>query len=261
MQKVQIKVKGMSCAACAARIEKGLNRVPGVGQAQVNLAMEQASVDYDPEKVKVTDLVEQIEKLGYSVDAEKVELKIGGMTCAACAARVEKGLSKLPGVESASVNLATETATVEYLAWLGGRVAGRYEGRFTQYEGRRRLLKMGLDAIDTYEKELSLAVMTGVDGVPGLLEIPNVRRYGLYDPERVEERDPTFAFSMDNQEGKAAERILTEEHNIAMRSMLYWSMAEDFFNLHLPLRASLVHYNTVEDVALFLKAVRDLGGR
>ncbi|NPV93226.1 MAG: copper-translocating P-type ATPase [Firmicutes bacterium] len=115
MQNVQIKVKGMSCAACAARIEKGLNRLPGVEQARVNLAMEQASVDYDPEAVKVNDLVEQIEKLGYSVDAEKVELKIGGMTCAACAARVEKGLSKLPGVERASVNLATETATVEYL--------------------------------------------------------------------------------------------------------------------------------------------------
>ncbi|NPV92812.1 MAG: copper-translocating P-type ATPase [Firmicutes bacterium] len=115
MQKVQIKVKGMSCAACAARIEKGLSRVPGVDKAQVNFAMEQAAVEYNPEAVAVSDLVEQIEKLGYSVDAQKVELKIGGMTCAACAARVEKGLNKLPGVEKASVNLATETATVEYL--------------------------------------------------------------------------------------------------------------------------------------------------
>jgi Cu+-exporting ATPase len=115
MQKVQMKVKGMSCAACAARIEKGLGNLPGVERASVNLAMEQASIEYDPEAVKVTDLVERIEKLGYSVDAEKVELKIGGMSCAACAARVEKGLSKLPGVERASVNLATETATVLYL--------------------------------------------------------------------------------------------------------------------------------------------------
>ncbi len=156
---------------------------------------------------------------------------------------------------------AAVTATVEYLAGLGERVAGRYEGRFTQYEGRKRLLKIGMDAIDQYEKDLSRAMMTGVDGLPGLLELPNVRRYGLYDPERVEERDPTFAFSMDNLSGKEAERILVDEHNIAMRSMLYWSMAEEFFDLRMPLRASLVHYNTIDDVALFLKAVRDMSVR
>lgn len=156
---------------------------------------------------------------------------------------------------------AAVTATIEYLAWLGERVSDRYTGQFTRYEGRKRLLKIGLDAIDQYEKELSFAMMTGADGLPGLLELPNVRRYGLYDPKRLEERDPTFAFSMDNLTGKEAERILVEDHNIAMRSMLYWSMAEDFFNLDKPLRASLVHYNTIEDVALFLKAVRDLGGR
>jgi Cu+-exporting ATPase len=115
MEKIQIKVQGMNCAACAARIEKGLNRVPGVNQAQVNLATEQASVEYDPALVDSSGLIEQIHKLGYAVPTEKVELKIEGMTCAACAARVEKGLHKLVGVEQANVNLATETATVEYL--------------------------------------------------------------------------------------------------------------------------------------------------
>lgn len=114
MQRVTMKVKGMSCAACAARIEKVLSRVPGVSQAQVNLALEQASVDFNPGEVQVSDLVERIERLGYSVPSEKAELKIEGMSCAACAARVEKGLSKLPGVEKVNVNLATEIATVEY---------------------------------------------------------------------------------------------------------------------------------------------------
>ena len=114
MERISIKVKGMSCAACAARIEKGLNRLPGVNQTHVNLVLEQAAVDYDPAAVSLDDMVEKIEKLGYAVPAEAVQLQIQGMSCAACAARVEKGLARLPGVERASVNLATEIATVEY---------------------------------------------------------------------------------------------------------------------------------------------------
>jgi selenocysteine lyase/cysteine desulfurase len=156
---------------------------------------------------------------------------------------------------------AAAAATVEYLARLGERVADRYTGKLTQYQGRVRSLKIALDAIERYEKELSLAVMNGIDGVPGLRELPNVKRWGLYDPDRLDERDPTFAFEMTNLPGKEAERILVEEHNIAMRSMLYWSMAEDFFGISYPLRASLVHYNTPEDVTLFLKAVREMAKR
>ncbi|HBG23258.1 MAG: heavy metal translocating P-type ATPase [Syntrophaceticus sp.] len=114
MERFSIKVEGMSCAACAARIEKGLNKMPGVSQAQVNLALEQATIEYDPDAVKAANLVEKVEMLGYSVAPERVELKIQGMSCAACVARVEKGLQKLEGVEKASVNLATETASIEY---------------------------------------------------------------------------------------------------------------------------------------------------
>lgn len=84
MQRVSLKVKGMSCAACSARIEKGLSRLPGVNHAQVNLALEQASVEYDPEVLAVSGLVEQIERLGFTVPTEKIELKIKGMACAAC---------------------------------------------------------------------------------------------------------------------------------------------------------------------------------
>ncbi len=114
MERFSMKVKGMSCAACAARIEKGLNNMSGVSKAQVNLALEQATIEYDPETVSVPDFVEQVEQLGYSVAPERVEIKIQGMACAACVARVEKGLQKLAGVERASVNLATETALIEY---------------------------------------------------------------------------------------------------------------------------------------------------
>ncbi len=151
---------------------------------------------------------------------------------------------------------AAFAATVDYLIWLGERVADRYAKKLTRYEGRRRLLKIAMDAIEQYEKELSLTVMNGIDGIPGLRELPNVKLWGLYDPDRLDERDPTFAFEMTNLSSKDAERILVDEHNIAMRSMLYWSMAEDFFGIRYPLRASLVHYNTPEDVKLFLEAVK-----
>ena len=115
MERISINIKGMSCAACSARIEKVLSKMPGVRHAQVNLALEQAVIEYDPQAVKAVDFVEKIERLGYSVVPERVEIKIQGMNCAACVSRVEKKLQKINGVQEAVVNLATEKAVVKYL--------------------------------------------------------------------------------------------------------------------------------------------------
>lgn len=104
----------MTCAACAIRIEKGLNKLEGVTEANVNFAMEKASITYDPAKVDIRRLEEGIEKLGYGTVKEVVDFQLEGMTCAACANRIEKGLNKLPGVTNATVNFAMETARVEY---------------------------------------------------------------------------------------------------------------------------------------------------
>ncbi|WP_281281444.1 heavy metal translocating P-type ATPase [Paenibacillus dokdonensis] len=109
-----LQITGMTCAACANRIEKGLNKMEGVYSANVNFALERASVSYDSDKVKAGDLEATIKKLGYDTTKEVTHFKLEGMTCAACANRIEKGLSKLPGVSNASVNFAMETATVEY---------------------------------------------------------------------------------------------------------------------------------------------------
>lgn len=109
-----LQITGMTCAACANRIEKGLNRLEGVSSANVNFALEKASVTYDPGKVGVDKLEETIKKLGYDTAKEVVDFNLEGMTCAACANRIEKGLSKLPGVTNASINFAMETARVEY---------------------------------------------------------------------------------------------------------------------------------------------------
>lgn len=113
-QEVSLQIEGMTCAACAVRIEKGLRKVPGVVEANVNFALEKSNVIFNPAATNVEELQKKVEALGYHVRAEKAELDITGMTCAACATRIEKGLNKLPGVIKATVNLALETAAVEY---------------------------------------------------------------------------------------------------------------------------------------------------
>ncbi len=107
---IDLPVEGMTCAACAVRIEKVLNRLPGV-QAAVNFAAERAHVEFDPSATAPDALVRSIERAGYSVPPQAVELKVNGMTCAACAARIEKVLNRIDGVE-ASVNFAAERARV-----------------------------------------------------------------------------------------------------------------------------------------------------
>ncbi|MED1646121.1 heavy metal translocating P-type ATPase [Brevibacillus agri] len=109
-----LQITGMTCAACANRIEKGLNKLEGVTSANVNFALEKASVSYDPSKVGLDQLEQTIQKLGYGTAKEVAEFQLEGMTCAACANRIEKGLNKLPGVTNATVNFALETARVEY---------------------------------------------------------------------------------------------------------------------------------------------------
>jgi P-type Cu+ transporter len=108
------QVTGMTCAACANRIEKGLNKMEGVQEANVNLALEKATVKFDASAVSSTDIGQKVRNLGYDVVTEKKELVLTGMTCAACATRIEKGLNKMDGVMNATVNLALEKATVEY---------------------------------------------------------------------------------------------------------------------------------------------------
>ncbi|MFY3791290.1 heavy metal translocating P-type ATPase [Ureibacillus sp. MALMAid1270] len=114
IKETSLQITGMTCAACANRIEKGLNKLEGVAEANVNLALEKSVIKYDPNKVSEQEFEKKIVDLGYGVVKEKKEFTITGMTCAACATRIEKGLNKLEGVSMASVNLALENAVVEF---------------------------------------------------------------------------------------------------------------------------------------------------
>ncbi|HEX2914100.1 MAG TPA: heavy metal translocating P-type ATPase [Chloroflexia bacterium] len=138
---VTMELEGMTCASCVNRIERKLKKVPGVQEANVNLATEKGTVSYDPGQVAVKDLVKAVEAAGYKafpIIEEKplpapvvpasqpaqvsqpepgpatTELEIEGMTCASCVNRIERKLKKLDGIESANVNLATERGTVKY---------------------------------------------------------------------------------------------------------------------------------------------------
>ncbi|WP_017729436.1 heavy metal translocating P-type ATPase [Halalkalibacterium ligniniphilum] len=113
-KEVTLQIKGMTCAACATRIEKGLQRLEGVEEANVNLALERSTVKYNPGETNTRAMVDKVQQLGYDVALEKAEFDVIGMTCAACSTRVEKKLNQLDGVKKATVNLALETATVEY---------------------------------------------------------------------------------------------------------------------------------------------------
>ncbi|MDT3700808.1 MAG: heavy metal translocating P-type ATPase [Thermincola sp.] len=114
-QALSFKVGGMTCAACSARVEKGLRKLDGVINANVNLLAEKASLEIDPAVIQFPEIKAKVEDLGYQVfGGSKAELKVVGMTCAACSARVEKKLNSLAGVYGAGVNLATERATFEF---------------------------------------------------------------------------------------------------------------------------------------------------
>ena len=120
LEKVELPVVGMSCARCAANVERTLSqKVEGVKQATVNFATETASVEYDPQKTDLASLAREVEKAGFTLvlpqKERHVELPVVGMTCTRCSANVERTLNqKVEGVTKATVNFATETASVDY---------------------------------------------------------------------------------------------------------------------------------------------------
>src|SRR6266511_482396 len=119
-QQIQLPVTGMTCASCSTRVEKALKKVPGVSQASVNLSSEQAAVSFDPAQVAPAQLLDAVERAGYGVITDQIDVPITGMTCASCVGRVEKALKKVPGVLDAQVNLASEQASVIYVPVTAG---------------------------------------------------------------------------------------------------------------------------------------------
>ncbi len=168
---LSLPVEGMTCATCAVRIEKVLSRLGGVHDATVNLAAEQAQVRFDADQVTAARIADAIERAGFTVPPVTREIQIEGMTCASCAARIEKVLGKLPSVHTASVNFASESARVELVAGApvsdvlvaidkaGFRGSVRAEGTHQDEEEERRVLARS-------RRELSMLAFSAALTIP-----------------------------------------------------------------------------------------------
>ncbi|MCF8049819.1 MAG: cadmium-translocating P-type ATPase [Desulfobacterales bacterium] len=120
-RRIELPVTGMTCANCAANIERGLKKLDGVANVSVNFGSERARVDLDEGKTGISEVVDRIQRSGYGVATQRIELPITGMTCANCSANVERALKKkVPGVTDASVNFASERATVDFIPSVSG---------------------------------------------------------------------------------------------------------------------------------------------
>lgn len=113
-RKTTLKISGMTCVMCSTAVEKALLRLEGVAKAQVNLSQETAVVEYDPDRVRLSDFEQAVTESGYGIVPDRAVIKVGGMTCVMCVGALEKALQELSGVSAVHVNLAAEKAYVTY---------------------------------------------------------------------------------------------------------------------------------------------------
>ncbi|WP_410509182.1 heavy metal translocating P-type ATPase [Methanosarcina hadiensis] len=188
LKEITLGVSGMTCSACALNIEKVLKKKKGVDSANVNLELGRAKVSFDPSLVSPLEIEEAIESIGYKVEKDKVTLNIQGMSCASCAANIEKILNKTEGVISASVNLPLEKAVVEFnsaLISVRGIIAAiqgigygaSVQAETVEYEDRERISR---DAeIRRQRNNLIIAFLLGIPVAVGNMSMmfPSLMMY------------------------------------------------------------------------------------
>ena len=120
-KQITLPVTGMTCAMCVKNVERSLKRADGVADVSVNLATEKATIAYDAARLNTKDLIERLDGAGYGVASASLDLPVTGMTCAMCQKNVERALNKADGVINATVNLASEKASIAYLPGVARR--------------------------------------------------------------------------------------------------------------------------------------------
>ncbi len=141
-KRLELPITGITCAGCAARIERGIGRLQGIEQANVNAATATLSVIYDPGTVSEKDLVNAVRDLGYDAGFEVVSFRVLGMHCASCVARIERSIAAVDGVILANINLATEEASVEFV-----------QGQISPEEIREKVRDLGYDVPEETAQE------------------------------------------------------------------------------------------------------------
>lgn len=118
IKKEALSITGMTCASCANAVERSVQKIDGVSNANVNFATEKLTVEFDFQVVSIEEIKASVREAGYDVAEEvtrnKVTIPVSGMTCASCVANVDKSIRKLDGIENTNVNITTEKATVIY---------------------------------------------------------------------------------------------------------------------------------------------------
>lgn len=143
---------------------------------------------------------------------------------------------------------------IDHFEWLAEKVEEDLN-ELERYSGRRRALKVAMTAIEEYEKDLSRVMLAGSDEVLGLNQMSHLKLFGLTDPERLDERDPTFSFKVEGMSENEVVRRLWHKHGIALRTEDFYSRVHEVYDSPTMIRASFVHYNTVDEALSLLKAL------
>lgn len=114
LTKIRMRISGMTCGGCATALEAALRGIPGVQSAAASYEKGEASVEFDPARVKAEQLVEAVKKAGFKVETVTATIRVEGMTCAGCAASIQQALARREGVKSVEVNFEKKQAVVSF---------------------------------------------------------------------------------------------------------------------------------------------------
>jgi selenocysteine lyase/cysteine desulfurase len=152
---------------------------------------------------------------------------------------------------------ASISAVMDYLSWLGGQVDAEVADKISKYSGRRRLLKAALAWIEEYEQRLSKGMLEGTKHVSGLRDTKSVEIYGLKDTSSIHLRSPTFSFNLKGKDPKKVVEYLWDKHAVVASADSFYSRALRTYGAPLAIRASLAHYNTIQEIETFLSGLAD----
>jgi selenocysteine lyase/cysteine desulfurase len=155
---------------------------------------------------------------------------------------------------------ASITAVIDYLSWLGAEVEEEVRDRISEYAGRRRILKAAMSWVEKYEETLSKAMLSGTGGVQGMQNMKGLEVYGSKDPSETNLRVPTFTFNIIGADPHRVAEYLWDKHAVAVLAEDgggFYSRTLKTFGKSIAVRASLAHFNTVQEVATFLSALGD----
>jgi selenocysteine lyase/cysteine desulfurase len=155
---------------------------------------------------------------------------------------------------------ASITAVIDYLSWLGAEVEEEVGDQISEYAGRRRIVKAAISWVEKYEETLSKTMLNGTDAVQGMQNMKGLQVYGSKDPSKTNLRVPTFTFNINGADAHRVADYLWDKHAVAVLAEDgggFYSRTLKTFGKSIAVRASLAHFNTVQEIATFLSALDD----